>query len=179
MTATDSVDACTAAVLSRYPEIHPEVEGVVDRMSAIGKHISRIFEDTLAHHGLTHGEYKVLMQLATAPDHSRLSAGDLSRALMLSSGGMTSRLDKLERAGLIRRLPDPADRRGVLVELTDKGAQVSDRAVAEQAHKEIDVLSALSPRELTHLNDLLRKVLVSLESRQDPAARPRPLRATS
>ena len=99
-----------------------------------------------------------------------MSAGDLSRALLLSSGAMTNRLDRLEGAELIRRIPDPRDRRGVLVELTPKGVATIDGAVTEQAAKEIDVLSALSPRELTTLNQLLRKVLGSLEARLDTHA---------
>lgn len=160
----DSVDFCIGDITSRYAEIHPEVEGVVDRMAAIDKHISRAFDETLAGHGLNHGEYKLLLRLATRAEDNRMSAGDLSRALLLSSGAVTNRLDRLEAAGMVRRIPDPRDRRGVLVELTADGAQVIDEAVTEQAAKEIDVLSALSARELTSLNTLLRKVLGSLES---------------
>lgn len=160
----DSVDFCIGDITSRYAEIHPEVEGVVDRMAAIDKHISRAFDETLAGHGLNHGEYKLLLRLATRAEANRMSAGDLSRALLLSSGAVTNRLDRLETAGMVRRIPDPRDRRGVLVELTADGAQVIDGAVTEQAAKEIDVLSALSARELTSLNTLLRKVLASLES---------------
>jgi DNA-binding MarR family transcriptional regulator len=161
----DSVDFCIDDIGSRYSVIHPEVEGVVDRVSAINKHVSRAFEDTLAGHGLNHGEYKLLLRLATRSSEHRMSAGDLSRALMLSSGAMTNRLDQLEKAELVRRVPDPRDRRGVLVELTAKGIKQIDEAVTEQAAKEIDVLGALSPRELTTLNQLLRKVLGSLEAR--------------
>jgi DNA-binding MarR family transcriptional regulator len=164
-TGADSIDRCIADVTGRFPEIDPAVEGVIDRMNAIGKHVSRIFEETLARHGLSHGEYKLLMQLAVAPAPSQVSAGDLSRALLLSSGGMTSRLDKLESAALIRRVPDPRDRRGVLVELTPAGATLIDEAVAEQAAKEIEVLRSLTARELGTLNGLLRKVLGPLESR--------------
>ena len=163
MEQPDSVDACTQGALARYPQIDPVVEGVIDRMSAIGRHVSRIFEQTVAHHGLNHGEYKVLQQLAIA--ERPLSAGELSRALLLSTGAMTNRLDRLETAGHLRRVADPKDRRGVLVELTDGGRELIDHAVAEQAAKEIDVLSALPAGELDRLNRLLRKVLVSLEHR--------------
>lgn len=163
VTQPDSVDVCTADITSRYDEIDPEVEGVVSRMSAINKHVSRAFDETLAHHGLNHGEYRMLLRLATRSADNRLSAGELSRALMLSSGAMTNRLDRLEKAGLLRRVPDPRDRRGVLIELTDDGITTIDRAVTEQAAKEIDVMSGLSPKELAQLNGLLRKVLVSLE----------------
>jgi DNA-binding MarR family transcriptional regulator len=80
---------------------------------------------------------------------------------------MTNRLDRLEKAGFIRRVPDPRDRRGVLVELTPVGEKQIDEAVTEQAAKEIELLRTLSSRELNQLNQLLRKVLRSLESDAD------------
>ncbi|HEU5035166.1 MAG TPA: MarR family transcriptional regulator [Mycobacteriales bacterium] len=161
---SDSVDFCITDVTTRYDSIDVEVEGVVDRMQTINKHVGRAFEQTLAGHGLSHGEYKLMLRLATRSEEHRMSAGDLSRALMLSSGAMTNRLDRLEAAGLVRRVPDPRDRRGVLVELTEQGEKQIDEAVTEQAAREIAVLSALSPKELTQLNGLLRKVLISLEA---------------
>jgi DNA-binding MarR family transcriptional regulator len=164
MADTDSVDFCITDIASRYDVIEPEVEGVVDRVARINKFLATAFEETLAGHGLSHGEYKLLLRLVTRSADNRMSAGDLSRALMLSSGAMTNRLDRLEAAGLVRRVPDPRDRRGVLVELTDIGKKTIDEAVTEQAAKEIDVLSVLKPRELSSLNVLLRKVLVSLEN---------------
>jgi DNA-binding MarR family transcriptional regulator len=99
-----------------------------------------------------------------------LSAGDLSRMLMLSSGAMTNRLDRLESAGLIERLRDPNDRRGVLVHITPSGRTLIDQAVKAQAEKECDVLSPLSNRDLTSLNKLLRTVLISLEREAHAAA---------
>lgn len=177
----DSVDRCTVDTVAHYEEIDPEVEGVVDRIAAINKYVAKVFEGTLSALGLTHGEYKVLMRLAVAPEPGRLTAGDLSRALMLSTGGMTNRLDRLEGAKLIRRLPDPHDRRGVLVELTDEGSELIDRAVSEEARKERSLFEELTARELTELNRLLRKSLISLEDRfaapeRAPATRAAPSR---
>ena len=163
MGSSDSVDFCTVDITSQYPQINPEVEGVVSRIAAINKHVQRQFDDTLAGHGLNHGEYRLLLRLTTRSADHRMSAGELSKAMLLSSGAMTNRLDRLEGAGLVRRVPDPRDRRGVLVELTDRGREHIDAAVTEQAAKEIDVMSTLSPKELTQLNNLLRKVLISLE----------------
>lgn len=169
MSESDSVDFCIADITSRYSAIQPEVEGAVSRISAVNKHVQRAFDDTLASHGLNHGEYRMLLRLATRSADNRMSAGELSRALMLSSGAMTNRLDRLEKAGLVRRVPDPRDRRSVQVELTAEGVQTIDTAVVEQAAKEIDVMSALSARELTQLNGLLRKVLSSLEAEEERA----------
>jgi DNA-binding MarR family transcriptional regulator len=163
------VDVCVTEYMHRYPQIDREVEGAVERMTSIDKHISRAFEQTLADHGLSHGEYKLLLRLATRAADHRMSAGELSRALMLSSGAMTNRLDRLEAAGHIRRIPDPRDRRGVLVELTEQGERQIDAAVTEQAAREVDVLSALPAAELRQLNKLLRKVLAHLEHRASAA----------
>lgn len=160
---SDSVEFCIADMTSHYSEINPEVEGVVDRVASISKHLGNQFEETLAKHGLNYGEYRLLLRLATRSAEHRMSAGELSRLLALSSGAMTNRLDRLEAAGLVRRVQDAKDRRSVLVELTAQGVTTIDGAVIEQAAKEIDVLRALTPRELTTLNQLLRKVLVSLE----------------
>lgn len=166
----DSVDFCINDIASKYDAIDPEVEGVVDRVTAINKHLGRGFEQTLADHGLNYGEYKLMLRLVTRTEDNRMSAGELSKSLMLSSGAMTNRLDQLEKSELVRRVRDPKDRRGVQVELTEKGRTTIDAAVTEQAAKEIDVLSALSPRELTNLNALLRKVLTSLESQLEVEA---------
>src|SRR5436190_2046718 len=158
MDESDSVDYCISDIATHYGEIDVEVEGVVDRVAAINKQVSRTFDETLAAHGLSHGEYKLLLRLTTRSADNRMSAGDLSRTLMLSSGAMTNRLDRLEEAGMIRRVRDPRDRRSVHVELTSYGKKLIDGAVIEQAAKEIEVLDALSRKELSTLNRLLRKV---------------------
>jgi DNA-binding MarR family transcriptional regulator len=169
-TERDSVDECLADFTVRFPQIDPDVEGLVDRVAAIDKHVSRAFEQTLARHGLNHGEYKLLLRLRTVATGGQLSAGDLSRSLMLSSGGLTNRLDRLESAGLVRRVRDPRDRRGVLVELTAQGETRIDQAVGEQAARERDVASALTRSQLRDVNRLLRIALLSLENREDAAA---------
>ncbi len=163
----DSVDFCTTDILSRYPSIDPDVEGIVDRLSTIQKHAAKLFEKTLAGCGLNHGEYRLLLRLATRTDDRKMSAGRLSQLLMLSSGAMTNRLDRMEAAGLVRRVPDPADRRGILVEMTDKGEKVLDQAVLASAKEDASVVGVLSAKEKQQLNQLLRKVLETLESRTD------------
>ena len=163
----DSVDLCTTDILSSYPSIDPDVEGIVDRLGTIQKHATRLFEQTLAGCGLNHGEYRLLLRLATRTDDKKMSAGRLSTMLMLSSGAMTNRLDRMEAAGLVRRVPDPNDRRGVLVEMTDKGEKVLDQAVLSSAKEDAQMVSALNKKEKAQLNQLLRKVLEELESRPD------------
>jgi DNA-binding MarR family transcriptional regulator len=150
-------------IRTRYEDIDPEVEGVVDRISSISKQLTRAFDDTLAQHDINMGEYKLLSRLVTRSAEHRMSAGALSKSLMLSSGAMTNRLDRMESAGLIARVRDPNDRRGVLVEITPAGRKLLDAAVRHQAAKERDVVSVLNAKQLTALNNLLRTVLVSLE----------------
>jgi DNA-binding MarR family transcriptional regulator len=82
---------------------------------------------------------------------------------MLSSAGMTSRIDRLERRGFVRRLPDPDDRRGVIVELTDQGLEVVDAAVAALAISDRELLERFEPDELALLEGLLRRLLGGLE----------------
>jgi DNA-binding MarR family transcriptional regulator len=84
----------------------------------------------------------------------------------LSSGAMTNRLDRLEQAGLIRRLPDPDDRRRVVVELTEHGRETYRSAVGVQAKKEALVTAALNDREKAQLNALLRLLMLEFERRE-------------
>ena len=82
---------------------------------------------------------------------------------MLSSAGVTSRIDRLERRGLVRRLADPDDRRGVIVELTDQGLEVVDAAVAAIAISDRQLLERLDTQEIAQLEALLRELLGGLE----------------
>jgi DNA-binding MarR family transcriptional regulator len=84
---------------------------------------------------------------------------------------MTNRLDRLEKAGHIKRLPDPDDRRGVLVELTPQGRKVYNDAVGVQAHKEALVAAALGDAEKEQLNALLRRLMREFERREEEASR--------
>jgi DNA-binding MarR family transcriptional regulator len=95
----------------------------------------------------------------------RRSAGELAKRSDLSSGAMTNRLDQLEEEGLVRRLRDPDDRRGVLVELTEKGRKRHQEAIGVQAKKEALLAEALSERDMEQLNALLRRVMLTLEER--------------
>ena len=82
---------------------------------------------------------------------------------MLSSAGVTSRIDRLERRGYVRRLDDPNDRRGVLVELTDEGLEAVDSAVAANTVSDRQLLERLDPDEIVVLEGILRKLLGGLE----------------
>jgi DNA-binding MarR family transcriptional regulator len=147
------------------PDLDFEVEGIVDRINGINWRIRKMLDETLAQYDLTSGDWRVLCSLRWKGKPHRRSAGELARIADLSSGAMTNRLDQLERAGLVKRRPDPDDRRGVLVELTPKGRQLHREAIGVQAEKEAMLAEALTEREKTQLNDLLRRVMRVLEER--------------
>lgn len=162
----DHVDSFLAAIRSALPDLDLEVEGIVDRISGLSRRLHRMMDETLSEFGLDSGDYKVMGALSQAGPPFRSTPGRLARRMELSSGTMTNRLDRLESAGIVRRLPDPGDRRSVLVELTEEGKERYQRTVGVQAEKEALVTSALSAREKAQLNGLLRKMMVEFERRE-------------
>ena len=146
--------------LAGFPGLDYEVEGIVDRINSLQRRFRQAHEETLRAWELTWGEWKVLTSLRHGETNS---PSELCDELELSSGAMTNRLDRLEEAGLVRRGPDPEDRRGVKVELTEAGKRVWTESASAQAQKEILVASALTKREQQQLNALLRKLMLEFE----------------
>jgi DNA-binding MarR family transcriptional regulator len=161
----DSIDRFLEASLALFPGVDPETEGVIDRIHKIAKHAKRLDESASKRYGLNAGEFHTLVKLRVAPEH-RLSAGDLAEHLDLSTGAMTNRLDGLEERGLVTRERAAADRRSVLVQMTDEGARIITEAVEAAGKDETALLSALTDAERRTLNGLLRTLLISIE---DPA----------
>jgi DNA-binding MarR family transcriptional regulator len=163
---TDHVDRRLAEMHCSLPDLDMDVEGIVERVQGIERRLRLTMEQTLDDHGLSYGEWKTLCTLRNTPE--RVSTpGELAASLELSSGAMTNRIDRLETSGLVRRLPDPADRRGVKVELTEAGDAAWVESTNAQAIKEALIASALSKSEQHRLNALLRKLLLSLEQLND------------
>lgn len=115
-----------------------------------------------ARFGLQRGEFDVLATLRRAGSPYALTPTALYEATMVSSGAMTNRLDRLEAAGLIRRAPNPEDRRGVIVQLTDQGRRLIDAAVTAHVENQRQILAGLSPAEQQALAELLGKLIASL-----------------
>jgi DNA-binding MarR family transcriptional regulator len=162
----DHVDRFLDEVRDELPaEVDLTVEGIVDRVNGINWRIRKMLDETLEQQGLTSADWKVLTALRWQGKAYRRSAGDLAKRSDLSSGAMTNRLDQLEEEGLVRRLRDPDDRRGVLVELTEKGRKRHQAAIGVQAKKEALLAEALSERDMEQLNSLLRRVMLTLEER--------------
>ncbi len=138
-----------------------ELFGLLGRIAALGgKAIGGVFE----HHGLKTGEFDVLAALRRSGKPYKLTPTRLFQGLMLSSGAMTNRLDRLEQAGLIRREPDPSDRRGTLIVLTPQGLTLVEKAVRDHTANEERLIASLSDTERRKLSGLLRKLLAALEA---------------
>ena len=143
--------------------LDPELEGIVDRIQGLNRRFHRALDETLAEFKLDYAEWKLLGLLYREAEVYRSSPGRLARLMELSSGAITNRLDRLEEAGFLRRLPDPDDRRGILVELTAAGKRVYEETVGVQGRKEAFFASALSKGEQKQLNGLLRKLMLEFE----------------
>jgi DNA-binding MarR family transcriptional regulator len=116
-----------------------------------------------AKHGLQPGWFDLLAALRRSGAPYELNPTELMRATLISSGGITKRLDRLEEAGLVERRPDPEDRRGTRVRLTRRGRAVIDRAIEVHVANEGRLLGPLSAADRRALDDLLRSLLSGLE----------------
>lgn len=126
--------------------------------------MERATEETFQRYGLGVGGFDVLAALRRAGKPYRLSPTELYNSLLISSGAMTNRIDRLEETGLVERAPDPDDRRSVSVALTAKGRKMIDAAVAEHLAKEESLLSGLNVKEQKQLADLLRRLLIQFDA---------------
>jgi DNA-binding MarR family transcriptional regulator len=160
-----------SAWLEEIPNLDFAVEGIVDRMSGLSRRFKRSLNDTLAEHGLSWEEWDVLGALRRAGPPFRRSAGELAKISELSSGAMTNRLDRLEQAGLVKRLADPNDRRGVLVELTKAGQKAWLESTGAEAAREALIAAALTEREKEQLNTLLRRLMLEFERREGKSSK--------
>jgi DNA-binding MarR family transcriptional regulator len=159
----DNVDRMLEVWRRELPDLDLATEGIVERIQKINKYLDRAMNETLAQFNLDRGEWRLLGALRRSGPPYRQSPGYLAEDLGLSSGAMTNRLDRLEAAGLVRRLPDPDDRRGLKIELTDTGWQAWQDSVGVQAQKEALVSSAVDPEEKEQLNGLLRRIMLEFE----------------
>jgi DNA-binding MarR family transcriptional regulator len=157
----DAIDRIVQEWNRERPELDVSVTHVLQRITRLYLLQSASFAEVFGRYGLTFGEYEVLAALLRSGPPYRLKPTELVSALVLSSGAMTNRIDRVEAAGLVERLPDPDDRRGTLVALTAKGRQVLDAALQAHLANEERLLGALSAAERRQLTHVLRKLLLS------------------
>ncbi|MFD5624121.1 MarR family winged helix-turn-helix transcriptional regulator [Streptomyces yangpuensis] len=158
----DAVDAITAQWFAVRPELDTAPMAVFGRIYRIAKAMGDAMEERYQRFGISRGEFDVVGTLRRSGAPYTLSPRQLSATLMLTTGGMTGRLDKLEKAGLLNRTPDPNDRRGLQVTITDRGLALVDEAVTAGLEVQRAALTGLSDEEVAQLTGLLRKLMAGV-----------------
>ncbi|WP_326644921.1 MarR family transcriptional regulator [Streptosporangium sp. NBC_01755] len=162
--AKDEVDLLVTAWNQERPDLDVQPLQVLSRVSRLARHLDRARRAAFAEHDLEIWEFDVLTALRRAGEPYEMSPGALLRATLVTSGTMTNRIDRLTAAGLVRRRPDPEDRRGVLVSLTGTGRTRVDSAFDDLLRRERELLASLQEREQQALADLLRTLLVPFDA---------------
>jgi DNA-binding MarR family transcriptional regulator len=165
MSDRDGVDEILEQWRAARPDLDASPIGVIGRISRLARELEARLEAVYREHGLEPGWHDVLATLRRTGPPFQLRPTDFTGMLMLTSSGTTKRLDRLERAGLIARTPDPADRRGVLITLTDEGHKLIDAVTEAHLDNERDLISSLTESERDQLAGLLRKLQLGLPPR--------------
>ncbi|MBD2089584.1 MarR family transcriptional regulator [Microcoleus sp. FACHB-1515] len=159
----DRVDQILAQWQRERPDLDVSPMGIIGRVTRLAKHLEHAIQTTFSDFGLTVGEFDALATLRRSGQPYQLSPTELFNTLMVSSGTMTHRIDRLEQAELVRRIPDRSDRRGTQIQLTEKGFSVVEKAVEAHVINEQRILNGLEASEREVLTQLLRKFLASFE----------------
>src|SRR5262249_38085101 len=160
----DEVDDLVAAWQAQRPDLDVQPLQVLSRVSRLARHLDRARRTAFAGHGLEPWEFDVLAALRREGPPHQLSPGALLRTTPGTSRPMTKRVDRLGQAGLVRRRPDPHDKRGVLVTLTAAGQTRVDAALASLLEAEQALLAGLPEDSRRALAGLLRVLLAPLDA---------------
>ena len=163
----DHVDFIVAQWQQERPDLDIWPMEAIGRISRLANHIRQEINELHKEFGLAGGEFDVLATLLRSGPPYRLTPTVLFKSAMLTSGAMTNRLNRLEERGLIERLPDPDDRRSLLVQLSSSGHELISNAVTRHVQLQARLLKALEPEQQQQLNDLLRQWLISFEHAQE------------
>jgi DNA-binding MarR family transcriptional regulator len=163
MDSPDAIDSLLDAWRTSRPDLDSAPLGVVGRVIVLAKKLERSVDAALEKHGLSLGQFDILATLRRNGSKGGLTPTQLLESVMLSSGGMTARLDQLAKDDLIARGSDATDRRKVVVELTAKGRRLIDAATATRFEEAKRSLPPLKAAELKELEALLREWLKSTE----------------
>ncbi|WP_404943762.1 MarR family winged helix-turn-helix transcriptional regulator [Rhizobium ruizarguesonis] len=162
----DHVDRLRRQWAVELPDLDTEPMAILGRAFRLSNLVRPSIEATFADFGLDRGEFDVIATLRRSGAPYRLTPTEMYSALMISSGGLTHRLDRLEKAGLIRREKSPRDGRSVLVALSEAGAALAEKAFRTDMASEASFLQALDGNEREALAALLRKLIAGIESEQ-------------
>jgi DNA-binding MarR family transcriptional regulator len=162
--AEDHVDGIVAQWARERPELDTSAKQVTGRMVRLTGIFQQAWAEAIADLGISEGDFGVLAPLRRTGAPYRLTPTELARQRMMTSGGMTAAVDRLERRGLVQRTPNPDDRRGSLIELTDEGRTVIDDAFDRHTEVEHRMVASLEPDQRDQLEALLRMLLADLDS---------------
>jgi len=166
----DEVDRLLAAWRRERPDLDVSPLEVLSRVSRLARHLDLARRSAFTAHALESWDFDVLSALRRAGSPYELTPGALTAATLVTSGTMTNRIDRLAQRGLVHRMPDPRDRRGVLVRLTPAGRGRVDAALADLIDRERQLLSGLSSEEQRALAGLLRTLLRPFDQPTRPDA---------
>jgi DNA-binding MarR family transcriptional regulator len=159
----DEVDRLVEAWARERADLDLRPMEVLSRISRLAHHLDRARRQAFAEHRIESWEFDVLAALRRAGAPYQLSPGRLLKETLVTSGTMTNRVDRLAARGFVERLPDPNDRRGVLVRLTEEGRATVDGALAGLLDREHALLAGLCPADHKRLASLLRTLTVPFE----------------
>ncbi|WP_256078097.1 MarR family winged helix-turn-helix transcriptional regulator [Massilia sp. YIM B04103] len=163
----DAVDKILEQWNRERPELDVAPMGTIGRLKRCAALVQRRLDEVFEAYGMSSWEFDVLATLRRSGAPYRLAPTHLFSALMITSGTMTHRLKGLETRGLVQRLANPEDARSVLVQLTDEGLALIDRAVAAHVDNERNILAPHSAGELAALDASLARLLAVLEPADD------------
>jgi DNA-binding MarR family transcriptional regulator len=158
----DEVEEILAQWRKERPDLDPSPIGVFGRLARISMARQALLTKFMAGHGLSPAGFDVLANLRRSGHPHRKTPSELATSSLLSSGGITFRLDRLEAAGLIRRVPSPDDRRVMYAELTVEGLACIDELMKSHLEREHQLLADISDEERRTLCQLLAKLEASL-----------------
>lgn len=161
--APDHVDHIVEQWERERPDLDPSPIRVIGRISRLSRSIDRRLKVVFERHGLQAWEYDLLASLRRTGPPYTLTAGELLESLMITSGAVTNRIDRLERRGLVERARAPEDKRIVRVRLTDAGHRIMDDALPDHLANESAILRGLSAEDAAALVRLLRIVEHGIE----------------
>ena len=160
----DEVDRILHAWDREAPDLDVSPLSVLSRVTRLARHLDFARKESFATHGLDVWEFDVLAALRREGAPYELSPGQLIQQTLSTSGTMTNRIDRLAARGLVERLPDPRDRRGVRVRLLPKGRDAVEHALGDLHVREQHILGVLNPDERAATADLLRRLVAPFEA---------------
>lgn len=160
----DEVDRVATAWQRERPDLDVAPLQVLSRVTRLARHLDLARRQAFAAHDLETWEFDVLAALRRSGEPYALSPGQLGTETLVTSGTMTNRIDRLEQRGLVQRQPDPSDRRGVRVVLTDSGRRTVDDALSDLLAREHALLEALPTDRQAELADLLRELVRTFDA---------------